>query len=362
MHFVDEAIIHVHAGAGGDGSKSFRREKYVPKGGPDGGDGGDGGSVVFVADPNKNTLIDFAGKHHWRADNGENGARKKMYGRGGEDLIVPVPPGTLVHDVNKSITIADLTDPGSTAVVAKGGKGGRGNFHFRTSTHQAPREFEEGTPGEERNLKLELKLIADVGLAGLPNAGKSTLLAAVSAARPKVADYPFTTLAPQLGIVNLAGDRQFVLADIPGLIEGAHGGAGLGHAFLRHVERTKLIVHLVDLYPPEGSDPAEHYRTIRRELEAFSPALAAKPEVVAGNKIDLTPGEDDDAIARLTEAVAQPIFPISAATRVGIPALLAEVWSRLQALREREARPEPNSTPPQIPPHLRVDETVSSEA
>ena len=361
MHFVDEAIIHVRAGDGGDGSKSFRREKYVPKGGPDGGDGGDGGSIVFVADANKNTLIDFSGQHHWRAQNGGNGAKKKMYGKGGEDLIVPVPPGTLVHDVDKHMTIADLTEPGDSAVVARGGKGGRGNFHFRTSTHQAPREFEEGAPGEERNLKLELKLIADVGLAGLPNAGKSTLLSAVSAARPKVADYPFTTLAPQLGIVDLAGDRQFVLADIPGLIEGAHEGLGLGHAFLKHVERTKFIIHLIDLYPPDGSDPIEHYRTIRRELEAFSPALAAKPEVVAGNKIDLSIG-DDDALDRLREAVGGRVFAVSAATRAGLPELLAAVWDQLQALRESEADAGKEPEPRQIPPHLRDDAAVLSEA
>src|SRR5439155_23213278 len=254
--FVDEATIHVKAGDGGNGCVSFRPEKYVPKGGPDGGDGGNGGSIVLVADVNKNTLLHFAGRHHWRAAKGEAGMGKKMYGKSGEDLVIQVPPGTLVHDIDHQILIADLDAPEKRVVIAQGGKGGRGNWHFKNSVNQTPRYAEPGTEGQERNLRLELKLIADVGLVGMPNAGKSTLLSVISAARPKIADYPFTTLEPQLGIVELDAERRIVVADIPGLIEGAQHGAGLGHAFLRHIERTKIIVHLLDLYPSDGSDPA----------------------------------------------------------------------------------------------------------
>src|SRR3954463_394157 len=286
--FVDEATIHVKAGDGGNGGGSLCREKYIPRGGPDGGDGGNGGAGVFEGDINKKTLLGFAGRHHWRADKGQSGMGKKMYGRGGEDLVIRVPPGTIVFDTDKQVMLADLDQPGRRVTIARGGKGGRGNFHFKSSTNQTPRYAEPGTDGEERNLRLELRLIADVGLAGMPNAGKSTLLRAISAARPKVADYPFTTLDPQLGIVDLVGDRRMVVADIPGLIEGAQHGAGLGHGFLRHIERTKIIVHLLDLYPPDGSDPADNYRKIRGELEAFSPVLAEKREIVAPNKIDLS--------------------------------------------------------------------------
>ena len=335
--FIDEAEIHVKAGDGGSGSGSFRREKFVPNGGPDGGDGGRGGSIVFVADANKNTLLDFAGKHHWKADKGANGSGKKMAGKSGGDLLVPVPPGTVVRDLDKGVTIADLTELGETATVAKGGRGGRGNWHFRSSTHQAPKQFEPGEAGEERHLKLELKVIADVGLAGLPNAGKSTLLASVSAARPKIADYPFTTLEPQLGIVELDAERRFVMADIPGLIEGAHDGHGLGHAFLKHVERTRVIVHLVDLFPLDGSSPADSYRTIRTELEAFGPDLAAKPEVVAANKVDLAPdGDPSAALADLQDAVGHdtPIHLVSAATREGVNDLLSAVWRCLHPREE----------------------------
>src|SRR4051812_47157638 len=297
--FVDEAIIHVKAGDGGNGCVSFRREKYVPKGGPDGGDGGNGGSVVLVADQNKNTLLDFAGRHHWKAPKGQAGMGKKMYGKAGEDLVILVPPGTMIYDLDQGILLADLDAPDKRAVIARGGKGGRGNFHFKSSTNQTPRYAEPGTDGQERNVRLELKLIADVGLVGMPNAGKSTLLSVVSKARPKIADYPFTTLDPQLGIAELGQDRRIVMADIPGLIEGAQHGAGLGHAFLRHIERTKVIVHLLDLYPSDGSDPAENYRKIRGELEAFSPELAKKKELVAANKMDLA--IDDEAITKLRD-------------------------------------------------------------
>lgn len=326
--FVDEAKIHVKAGDGGNGCVSFRREKYIPKGGPDGGDGGNGGSVVFEAVADKDTLLDFAGKHHWKAQRGEGGMGKKMYGPGGDDLLIRVPPGTLVFDADHDILLADLDRVGKRVVVARGGKGGRGNWHFKGPTNQAPRYAEPGTEGQERNLRLELKLIADVGLVGMPNAGKSTLLRAVSAARPKVADYPFTTLDPQLGIVELLPDRRMVFADIPGLIEGAQHGAGLGHAFLRHIERTSVIVHLLDLFPMDGSDPAENYRKIRTELESFSPALANKREIIAANKMDLA--IDGDALARLRrELPDKDIFAISGVSRHGVDPLLERLWKIL---------------------------------
>jgi GTPase len=326
--FVDEALIHVKAGDGGNGCVSFRREKYIPKGGPDGGDGGNGGSVIFLADPNKNTLLDFAGRHHWHAPQGEGGMGKKMYGKGGDDLLIGVPPGTLIFDVDNQILLADLDAPNKRVTIAQGGKGGRGNFHFKSSTNQTPRYAEPGTEGQERNLRLELKLIADIGLVGMPNAGKSTLLSAVSSARPKIADYPFTTLDPQLGIVELSGDRRMVMADIPGLIEGAQHGAGLGHAFLKHIERTKVIVHLLDVYPPDESNPADNYRTIRKELESFSPELAAKQEVIAANKMDLA--IDDDALKKLrAELPGKDIFPISGVSRQGIEPLLEKLWGTL---------------------------------
>jgi GTPase len=333
--FVDEAVIHVKAGDGGNGCVSFRREKFIPKGGPDGGDGGNGGSVVFVADTGKSTLLDFSGRHHWKAERGEAGMGKKMYGKGGQDLVIPVPVGTMVFDQEAGTLLADLAEPGRQVVIARGGKGGRGNWHFKGPTNQTPRYAEPGTEGQERNLRLELKLIADVGLVGKPNAGKSTLLRAVSAARPKVADYPFTTLDPQLGIVELSGYRRIVVADIPGLIEGAQHGAGLGHNFLRHIERTKVIVHLLDLFPNDGSDPAENYRVIRRELEAFSPKLAQKREVIAANKLDLA--VDDDALEKLRrELPGKEIFPISGVSRQGLEPLLDKLWRIL----EEEKSPE----------------------
>jgi GTP-binding protein len=331
--FVDEAVIHVKAGDGGDGCVSFRREKYIPKGGPDGGDGGDGGSVIFEADPNKNTLLDFTGRHHWKAKRGQAGMGKKMAGPGGDDLVIRVPPGTLIFDDEHKLLLADLDRPGKRITIAQGGKGGRGNWRFKSSTNQAPRYAEPGTEGQERRLKLELKLIADVGLVGMPNAGKSTLLRAISAARPKVADYPFTTLEPQLGIVELAGDRRIVFADIPGLIEGAQSGAGLGHAFLRHIERTRIIVHLLDLFPPDNSDPADNYRAIRRELEAFSPNLAEKREIIAANKMDLA--VDREALEKLRQDLpGTEIHPISGVSRQGVEGLLERIWRILEQLRE----------------------------
>jgi len=326
--FVDEATIHVKAGDGGAGCVSFRREKYVPKGGPDGGDGGDGGSVVFFADPDKNTLLDFRGRHHWNAPRGEAGMGKKMAGLSGDDLVINVPPGTVVIDTEHGTTLTDMDQVGKRVIIARGGKGGRGNWHFKSPTNQAPRYAEPGTEGQERNLKLELKLIADVGLVGMPNAGKSTLLSVISAARPKIADYPFTTLEPQLGIVELGQDRRIVVADIPGLIEGAQHGAGLGHAFLRHIERTRIIVHMLDLFPLDGSDPAQNYRKIRGELEAFSPQLAQKQEIIAANKMDLA--VDDEALQKLLAAQEdKEIIAISAVSRQGIESLLETLWQML---------------------------------
>ena len=334
--FVDEAVIHVKAGKGGDGAVAFRREKFVPKGGPEGGDGGDGGSVIFRADPNKNTLFDFSGRHHWRAENGQQGMGKKMAGKSGEDLLILVPPGTLIFDDEHQILLADLDAIGKEVTIAKGGKGGRGNWHFKSSTNQAPRYAEPGTEGQERRLKLELKLIADVGLVGMPNAGKSTLLSVISSARPKIADYPFTTLEPQLGIVELDGERRMVVADIPGLIEGAQKGAGLGHAFLRHIERTKILVHLLDMFPVTGSDPIENYRTIRAELEAFSPTLAEKTEIVAANKTDLALEEEAaEAVERLKAALpGKEVHAISGATRQGVEPLLERLWGLLHPQRD----------------------------
>lgn len=336
--FVDEATIFVKAGDGGGGCISFRREKYIPKGGPDGGDGGHGGSVIMVADANKDTLLDFAGRHHWTARGGQAGMGKKMSGEGGEDLVIAVPPGTLVYEADYGILIADLDRVGKRIVVARGGKGGRGNWHFKSSTNQAPRYAEPGTPGQERRLKLELKLIADVGIVGMPNAGKSTLLRAISAARPKVADYPFTTLDPQLGIVELDSERRLVVADIPGLIEGAQSGAGLGHAFLRHIERTSVIVHLLDLYPLDGSDPADNYRTIRNELEAFSDKLAGKPEIVVANKLDLA--NDDTALKALRKRLkGVEVMGISGAAHQGLEPLLQRLWQAVKARSDEDAAP-----------------------
>jgi len=349
--FVDEAVIHVKAGDGGNGCVSFRREKYIPKGGPDGGDGGDGGSIILEAASDKDTLLDFSGKHHWKAKRGEGGMGKKMAGLSGDDLVIRVPPGTLVFDAEHNLLLADLDTVRKRVVVAKGGKGGRGNWHFRSPTNQAPRYAEPGTEGQERHLRLELKLIADVGLVGMPNAGKSTLLRAVSAARPKVADYPFTTLDPQLGIVELDAERRMVFADIPGLIEGAQHGAGLGHNFLRHIERTKVIVHLLDLFPMDGSDPAENYRKIRRELEAFSPVLAQKRELIAPNKMDLA--VDDEALRKLRADLAgKELFPISGVSRQGVEPMLERLWQIVQEYKATqphsgpiiEAKDEPITT------------------
>jgi len=330
--FIDEADIQVKAGDGGDGAVTFRREAHVPRGGPSGGDGGDGGSVIFRARRGLDTLMDFRGRHHWRATDGRPGRGKNMAGRTGDDLVIDVPPGTLVYDVDSGLLIKDLKRPGTEAVVARGGKGGRGNARFATATHQTPREAEPGTRGQQRRLHLELKLIADVGLVGLPNAGKSTLLARLSAARPKVADYPFTTLEPHLGIVEADPDHRFVLADLPGLIDGAHAGVGLGDAFLKHIERTRMLVHLVELEPHAHESPADAYRAIREELAAYSPELAAKPELVALTKADLLPGEDGPR-ADLADAIDRPVLAISSATGAGLKSLVSAIFECLAEVR-----------------------------
>ena len=302
MKFVDEAFIDVIAGDGGNGAASFRREKYVPRGGPDGGDGGRGGSVYAVADRNINTLIDYRYARIHRAKNGENGRGADQYGRAGDHIVLRVPVGTIVRDADTNDIIADLDSDGMRTLVARGGRGGLGNLHFKSSVNRAPRQFTPGEQGEQRRVQLELKVLADVGLLGLPNAGKSTLIRAISAARPKVADYPFTTLAPQLGVVRTDENRSFVVADIPGLIEGAAEGAGLGHRFLRHLQRTRLLLHVVDIAPSDpDADPVHDARAIVRELKKFDPELYAKPRWLVLNKIDLLP--EDERAARITAFV-----------------------------------------------------------
>jgi GTP-binding protein len=338
--FVDQADIDVGAGDGGNGCVSFRREKYIALGGPDGGDGGRGGSVFLVATPGVDTLLDMVGRHHWRAERGGHGMGKKKAGADGLDLAIRVPPGTLIYDRDSLLLIADLKEPGKRVLVARGGKGGKGNIHFTTSVRQAPDFAEPGGHGSQRRLHLELRLIADVGLVGLPNAGKSTLLSRLSAARPKIADYPFTTLAPQLGIAELGTERRLVIADIPGLIEGASAGAGLGHDFLRHIERTRVIVHLLDVLPLDGSDPVKSYRQIRAELEAYSPKLARKPEIVAANKMDLAGASE--ALADMRDRMpGRQIFAISAVAGTGLRPLLEQVWQEVQQAPPAEPFVEP---------------------
>jgi GTP-binding protein len=373
MQFIDEARIHVKAGDGGKGVVAFRREKFVPKGGPSGGDGGDGGSVVLVVDEGLSTLLDFRYRREYAAPSGEAGSNKDKYGRGGEDLVLRVPPGTQVHDEGTGEVIADLRTHDQRFVLAKGGKGGRGNIHFATSTDRAPRRAEPGFPGEEREVRLDLKLLADVGLLGFPNVGKSSLIARISAARPKIADYPFTTLVPNLGMVRLSGERSFVVADIPGLIEGAHEGAGLGDRFLRHVERTRVLVHLLDANAGPDRSPAGDFDAINRELTLFDPALARRPQIVVLNKVDLP---DVEAVRkRLTTAFARRkirLLAISAATGAGVPALLEEVWKVLAADRRGQlstaagplespaARSSPDGVQPkQLTPRARPPKSTS---
>jgi len=338
---VDQAKIYVKAGDGGNGSASFRREKFVPKGGPDGGDGGRGGDVILLVVENLNTLLPFQYVQHYKADNGGAGVGRQMHGKAGKSKVIKVPPGTVVYPEDGDEPIVDLTEPGEEFVIARGGKGGLGNVHFKSSTRQAPRIAELGEPGKELWLRLELRLIADVGLVGLPNAGKSTLLASATRARPKIADYPFTTLSPNLGVVAIGGPggQAFVMADIPGLIEGAADGAGLGHEFLRHVRRTRVLVHVLDASGGlEGRDPLEDFRTINAELEAFDDAMRAKPMLVGLNKVDLVEARENVPTLRATlESEGYRIFDISAATGEGVPDLLNEVGAHLREVELLEA-------------------------
>ena len=331
MQFVDEVKIRVHGGDGGKGAIAFRREKFVPKGGPSGGDGGDGGSVVLLVDGGLSTLLDFRYKSEFDAPAGQAGANKDKYGRAGEDIVLRVPPGTQVFDDGSGEQIADLRANGERFVVAQGGKGGRGNIHFATSTDRAPRRAEPGTPGEERTIRLELKLLADVGLLGFPNVGKSSLISRISAARPKIADYPFTTLVPNLGTVRLSDERGFVVADIPGLIEGAHAGAGLGDRFLRHLDRTRVLVHLLDATDPTRT-PLGDYEAMNRELSLYDPDLAARPQIVVLNKIDLPDVKKQvPKLARQLSRKGVALHAISAATGEGVGPLLEAVWRVLAA-------------------------------
>jgi len=342
--FVDEVDIHVEAGHGGRGCLAFRREKRVPRGGPSGGDGGHGGSIYVVASPHVNTLINYRFHPEFAAGRGGHGEGSNRTGQNGGDLELAVPIGTLVYEKNGDddsaplTLLADLAHEGQRVLVAKGGRGGMGNARFATSTNRAPRKVQPGEDGEIKNLRLELKLLADVGLVGFPNAGKSTLISRISAARPKIADYPFTTLTPNLGVVRLSDDRSFVVADVPGLIEGAHRGLGLGHQFLRHLERTKVLVHLVDVSGASGRDPVQDLDTLRNELELFHAELAAKPQIVAANKIDAV--DDPSRVAALekrAKTLKLPFFRVSAASGAGVPELVEAMWHRLAASRQSAA-------------------------
>jgi len=352
--FVDEVDIHVTAGHGGRGCLSFRREKFIPRGGPDGGNGGIGGSVYVVASPGKNTLIDFRYHPEFEARGGHHGEGGNRTGSSAKDLEIPVPVGTLVFEKvseqgpegveHRLELLADLTAEGQRVLVAKGGLGGRGNACFVSSTNRAPRRTEPGEPGEERFLRLQLKLLADVGLVGFPNAGKSTLIARISAARPKIASYPFTTLTPNLGVVTLSGGRSFVVADVPGLIRGAHAGHGLGDRFLRHIERTKVILHLVDVSGASGRDPVEDFETILEELRLFDPLVAAKPHIVVANKIDAL--DDPARLTRLARHVSKrklPFCKISGVTGEGVDDLLETAWKEMAASRATTAEPSPDA-------------------
>jgi GTP-binding protein len=341
VKFVDEAPIQVHAGKGGNGMMSFRQEKFIAKGGPNGGDGGDGGSVYLIADENLNTLIDYRFQPKYKAEDGKKGGSKDCTGHKGADLILPVPVGTTVIDMDTEEVFGDLTEHGQKLKVAQGGFHGLGNTRFKSSTNRAPRKTTQGTPGEMRNLKLELKVLADVGMLGLPNAGKSSFIRAVSSAKPKVADYPFTTLVPNLGVVKVQQYRSFVIADIPGLIEGAAEGAGLGVRFLKHLTRCRLMMHMVDMAPPDGSDPAENVRVIAEELQKFSSTLAQRERWLLLNKIDLLP--PDEVEARCQQVVDQlgwtgPVFRISALNREGTDVIAGRAMDHLEAIwaEERE--------------------------
>jgi len=343
--FVDEVDIRVTAGDGGRGCMSFRREKFVPRGGPNGGDGGNGGSVFIVATDHLNTLVNYRFHPNYEAQRGAHGQGSNRTGHDGKDIELQVPVGTMVYEIEDDASgaapsdrplklIADLTEPGQRVLAAQGGHGGFGNAHFATSTNRAPRRVEPGQPGEDKQLRLQLRLLADVGLVGFPNAGKSTLISHISAARPKIADYPFTTLTPHLGVVTLDGDRSFVVADVPGLIEGAHAGHGLGHQFLKHVERTKVLVHVVDVSEASGRDPVQDLETVRRELKLFDPTLLDRPQIIAANKVDVL--ADESRLSRLTAHAAPHglrVFPISAVTGEGLRPLLEAIWQPIELAR-----------------------------
>ncbi|GAB5406667.1 MAG: GTPase ObgE [Aureliella sp.] len=333
--FVDRAEVEIEAGKGGDGCLSFRREKHVPLGGPDGGDGGNGGSVIVRAREGVNSLVQFAHRKHWRAPKGEHGKGSDKHGKRGQDLIIEVPPGTVLIDAESGMVVRDLVADGDEVVVARGGRGGRGNPHFKSSTNQAPREFTPGQPGEYRRTIFELKVIADVGLVGKPNAGKSTLLSRLSRARPEIADYPFTTKFPNLGQVVADIDTSFVMADIPGLIEGAASGVGLGHDFLRHITRAGILVHLVEPLPMDGTEPIENYRVIRKEIEEYSEELSQRPEIVVVSKSEIP--ESEQVFEQLREIAGDGVLQISAVTGQGLNTLIHRIASELRKREEAEA-------------------------
>ena len=339
MKFIDETKIRVFAGHGGRGCVSFRREKYVPRGGPNGGDGGPGGDVVMIADPQLTTLLDLRYQKQYKAGRGQHGMGSDCHGRRGDDRVIPVPIGTIIREASSGELIGDLSTAGARVIVAAGGRGGKGNAHFVSSTHRSPRFAQPGEPGEERELLIELRLLADVGIIGLPNAGKSTLIAAISAVRPKIADYPFTTLVPNLGVVGYGEGKSYVIADIPGLIEGAHEGHGLGHKFLRHVMRTHLLIHLIDATQIDPEDPLAPWETIDRELALFDAELAKKPQIVVANKIDLPEGRKNaQLLARKLPVECGPLYTISAATSEGVRKLVQAAGGKLEAIkRDHEA-------------------------
>jgi GTPase len=337
MRFIDEVKIHVESGAGGAGCVSFRREKFIPLGGPNGGDGGKGGDLLFEATAALSTLLELRYRPHLKAERGRNGMGKDRHGAGGKELKILVPVGTIIRDAETGEILADLTEPGKPVVLLKGGRGGQGNARFATATHKAPRFAQPGEPGEERWLRLELKLLADVGLLGFPSVGKSSLISRVSAARPKIADYPFTTLAPNLGVVPYKNYRSFVMADIPGLIEGAHAGAGLGHRFLRHVERTDILLHMLDISWMPERDPVREYEAINSELALFNPELAGKKQIIVINKVDLPQTRENlPLVIPWFAERGLKVFPVSAVTGEGVPALLDEVARQLWGAAEEE--------------------------
>ncbi len=337
VKFIDEAKIYVKAGDGGRGCVSFRREKFVPRGGPNGGDGGNGADVIMIAKRNMTSLLDHRYQQHYKAKRGVHGKGKDQHGKNAEDLLIPVPLGTMIKDFESGAFYGDLTEDGQTLVIARGGKGGRGNARFVTPTNQAPKEAEPGVPGQEKTLKLELKLLADVGLLGFPNAGKSTLISTISAAKPKIADYPFTTLVPNLGVVSYGDGATFVVADIPGIIEGAHEGAGLGIQFLKHIERTKILVHLLDLSPITERDPIEDYEKLNHELISFSEELSKRPQIVALNKIDITEAREElERLEKHFNDLGIKTFPISSATGEGTKELVWELAKEVEKLKIAE--------------------------